>query len=452
MPPTADDPPTDRVSADPPAATPPAAPTADATPGMVGDAVDPAQTPSQRQPTPGGQPPRRRRRRRRLPRTFSADSDSATAGAAGEMAASGDMSAGDTGPSESGVSTNPAAGGTWPAGERPRRRRRRPPPNLAPAPGALGSALPRIEPVATPSGGGDTAASEGSFEAGSGADAAGESSARPTLRLRRRVRGRRQLPRPPGLQRGTAETATAPDTGAAPEGEAVAAAAAAGASRAEREFPRRRQRRRPPPSTGDVRPAADGPSAAATSRDANPPTRGRGRYRRSGEDRSREAPPQHERAGERRPHGADRPRSDREVSSPGHRARDDRRPRDRAGGAGGARDGQRRGREAGLRRVEQKLYALESMVDRGFEDVPDEAEEDSTRRVQWAIVKRTVADQNSGKAMSTSYVLQREGGETEFANLGAARAAANKTIVHPEKLTMSKAEHAAAKASERDRR
>ena len=99
------------------------------------------------------------------------------------------------------------------------------------------------------------------------------------------------------------------------------------------------------------------------------------------------------------------------------------------------------------RRVEQKLYTLESMVDRGFEDVPDEAEDSGNRRVHWTIVKRTVADQKSGKPMSATYVLQREGGETEFPNLGAARAAANKTIVHPEKLTMSKAEHAAAKNS-----
>jgi hypothetical protein len=87
------------------------------------------------------------------------------------------------------------------------------------------------------------------------------------------------------------------------------------------------------------------------------------------------------------------------------------------------------------------------MVDRGFEDVPDEAEESGSRRVHWTIIKRTVADQKSGKPMSTTYVLQREGGETEFPNLGTARATANKTIVHPEKLTMSKAEHAAAKNS-----
>jgi hypothetical protein len=85
------------------------------------------------------------------------------------------------------------------------------------------------------------------------------------------------------------------------------------------------------------------------------------------------------------------------------------------------------------------------MVDRGFEDIPDENEEGATRRVPWTIIKRTVADQKSGKAMSATYVLQRDGAETEFPNLGAARAAANKTIVHPEKLTLSKAEHAAAK-------
>ncbi len=85
------------------------------------------------------------------------------------------------------------------------------------------------------------------------------------------------------------------------------------------------------------------------------------------------------------------------------------------------------------------------MVDRGFEDVVDEADEAASRRVYWVIVKRSVADQKSGKAMSAIYVLQRDGAETEFPNLGAARAAANKTIVHPEKLTLSKAEHVAAK-------
>ena len=120
------------------------------------------------------------------------------------------------------------------------------------------------------------------------------------------------------------------------------------------------------------------------------------------------------------------------------RGRRDRRPGGRPPG---------RGREAPLRKPEQKLYTLESVVDRGFEDVADDSNEGSTRRVHWTILKRTVADQKSGKAMSASYVLQREGVEAEFPNLGAARAAVNKTIVHPEKLTLSKAEHVAAKGS-----
>ena len=109
-----------------------------------------------------------------------------------------------------------------------------------------------------------------------------------------------------------------------------------------------------------------------------------------------------------------------------------------------------RGRAAPVRKPEQKLYALESVVDRGFEDVTEDSNEGGeggTRRVHWTIIKRTVADQKSGKAMSASYVLQREGVEAEFPNLGAARAAVNKTIVHPEKLTLSKAEHVALKGS-----
>src|SRR5262249_31453452 len=103
------------------------------------------------------------------------------------------------------------------------------------------------------------------------------------------------------------------------------------------------------------------------------------------------------------------------------------------------------GRDAPQRKPEQKLYALESVVDRGFEDITDDNDESLTRRVHWTIIKRTVADQKSGKAMSAVYVLQREGVDLEFPNLGSARTAVNKTILHPEKLTLSKAEHAAAK-------
>ena len=137
----------------------------------------------------------------------------------------------------------------------------------------------------------------------------------------------------------------------------------------------------------------------------------------------------------------------------------DRDPRERSRGRGqsGRTEGRRgRDRDEPRKQPERRLYALESVVDRGFEDVADEAGDSEARRVHWTIIKRMVADQNSGKAISAVYVLQREGVDTEFPSLGTARAAANKTIVHPEKLTISKAEHAAAKgdgaATERTRR
>ena len=86
------------------------------------------------------------------------------------------------------------------------------------------------------------------------------------------------------------------------------------------------------------------------------------------------------------------------------------------------------------------------MVDRGFDDVEEEA---GPRRVHWTIVKRTTADQISRKALSALYVLQRDGVDSEFPSLGAARNAVNKTIVHPEKLTLSKAEHAAQRSEKK---
>lgn len=69
----------------------------------------------------------------------------------------------------------------------------------------------------------------------------------------------------------------------------------------------------------------------------------------------------------------------------------------------------------------------------------------TTRRVEWTIVKRTLADQRAAKAVSAVYVLKRDGVDTEFANLAAARAAVNKTIVHPEKLTRAKADYGSTK-------
>lgn len=92
---------------------------------------------------------------------------------------------------------------------------------------------------------------------------------------------------------------------------------------------------------------------------------------------------------------------------------------------------------------------MEAVIDRGFEDAPDPANEGATRRVDWTILKRTTTDQRAAKTVSAIYVLQRDGVDTEFPQLSAARAAVNKSIVHPEKLTLSKSDHAAAKGGKK---
>jgi hypothetical protein len=131
------------------------------------------------------------------------------------------------------------------------------------------------------------------------------------------------------------------------------------------------------------------------------------------------------------------------------RGRDADRPRHKPG-AGGPKD-RRRGPDRGdfHKKPEPKLYRLESVVDRGFEDVTDPAAEGATRRVDWTILKRTTADQRSARALSAIYVLRRDGTDAEFPQLSAARAAVHKTITHPEKLTLSKAEHAKAKGTKK---
>ncbi len=129
------------------------------------------------------------------------------------------------------------------------------------------------------------------------------------------------------------------------------------------------------------------------------------------------------------------------------RARDDRRPRDKRG-ARGAKD-RHRGRDDFRKKPEPKLYRLESIVDHGFEDVADSATAGARRRVDWTILKRTMADQRTARTLSAVYVLRRDGLDTEFAHLSAARAAVNKTITHPEKLTLSKADHAAARGTKK---
>ena len=216
----------------------------------------------------------------------------------------------------------------------------------------------------------------------------------------------------------------------------------------------RRRRRRPPhrteptgPDLGNQNPSesealTEGTSQSAPGAGGRPPT-GPRRHRRPGGTAEQEARPR--RRGPWQPRDDDMRRGTAGARSPEQRdpGSDARGRRDR--GSRGRPPG--RGREAPQRKPEQKLYALESIVDRGFEDIIDDTDERGTRRVHWTIIKRTVADQKSGKPMSAAYVLQREGVEAEFPNLGAARAAVNKTIVHPEKLTLSKAEHVAAKTS-----
>jgi hypothetical protein len=148
----------------------------------------------------------------------------------------------------------------------------------------------------------------------------------------------------------------------------------------------------------------------------------------------------------------ERRRDQRGASSGDNReshARGPRRPhqKDEARGPNHRRHGRERGELR--KKSEPKLYRLESIVDRGFEDVADPATEGATRRVDWVILKRTTADQRTARALSAVYVLRRDGSDTEFAHLSAARAAVNKTIAHPEKLTLSKADHAAAKAGKK---
>ena len=344
---------------------------------------------------------------------------------------------------------------------RPRRRRRRRH-RAMPAP-ASGETLPAGEAQSeTPP---DAVPAATTDAAPDGEGAADEASQRPILRLPNRRR-RRRRPRALGLLPGPAEN-MAETGGAAPaaaESE-MAGAAPEPASRpatppGQRSFraPRRRRRHAPLsaapalPSSAEAA-ASDGPPAAAPA--GEPGTRPRRpRNRRRGIS---PGSPGTE-VGERRqradgspgaaatPRGRDGGRPDQRQGDRQHAGgeRRDRGPRDRRDRRDGP-PGRGRG-PAAPRQVERKLYSLDSVVDRGFDDVDEEA---GTRRVHWTILKRTTADQISRKALSAVYVLQRDGADSEFPNLGAARAAVNKTIVHPEKLTRSKAEYAAEKAGKK---
>jgi hypothetical protein len=278
-----------------------------------------------------------------------------------------------------------------------------------------------------------------------------------TLRLRTRPPRRRR--RPPGLRpisEGVATPATGEATGseATPtneEGASPATPAPAGPRLGPDGQPlRRRRRRRRPPQFGGAgdnvaaaEGAAEGTAPTPTPRDPNRPPRHRNRRPRGDGPNDRpateggEAAPREARPGRGRHAGPDRGPRDGDRRRDGPTGRRDRRDR------GEGRDGRGRGRDDREKRVERKLYNIDSVVDRGFEDVEEEA---GARRVHWTIVKRTVADQITRKPMSQNYVLQRDGVDSEFPSLGAARDAVNKKIVHPEKLTLSKAEHAAQKS------
>jgi hypothetical protein len=284
------------------------------------------------------------------------------------------------------------------------------------------------------------------------------------LRLRtrppRRKRRRPLLGAPaaanPASSEPAAETSAdgAASAAGAPAGDPAAAAPAAPRLGPDGQPLRRRRRRRRPPqfaaAAEGAAAQAGGEGAPSAPRDPNRPPRRRPPRRRPQAASADGAPQQTGAEAERPPR--DRPgssrfprqargegtRGDGPRGRPGERRRDTRGRDDRRNGRGG--------RDA-PKKTERKLYSFDSVVDRGFEDVEEEGGD--TRRVHWTIVKRTVADQISRKPMSQSYVLQREGVDSEFPTLGAARDTVNKTIVHPEKLTLSKAEHVAQKGNSR---
>lgn len=181
--------------------------------------------------------------------------------------------------------------------------------------------------------------------------------------------------------------------------------------------------------------AAPAPAASEPNERRGGQSRGDGRGRR---------PSRHERFdGEARGRRSDDRRRDEGRGAPmakPRRGRDANRPGDRR------RD---RDRNDLRKKPEPKIYHLETIVDRGFEDVPDPATEGATRRVDWTILKRTTADQRAARTLSATYVVRRDGVDTEFPQLSAARTAVNKSISHPEKLTLSKADHAAAKGAKK---
>ena len=343
-----------------------------------------------------------------------------------------------------------ADGAAYPPRRRHRRRRRRPPSAAASQETAVAAGT---APEEAPPAGDTVQDTRVDAQGGTGGDAQAPKPLRPRRR-RRRGPPREMSQQSPVSADVPVDASGPPDLRIVAPGEASPPAQPAPGVASEPPRPRRRRRRpaRRPGLLDQTDSGGQSPSGSGAITDSTSPSAPRTVGRPwPGRPRDRRPRDLAARVGEPRGHDPRQPR-ERAARSPDAGARGPDR-RDQGADSRGRRDrrsGGRppgRGREAPLKKPEQKLYALESIVDRGFEDVTEDSEEGGTRRVHWTIIKRTVADQKSGKAMSASYVLRREGVEAEFPNLGAARAAVNKTIVHPEKLTLSKAEHVAAKGS-----
>jgi hypothetical protein len=337
---------------------------------------------------PGDAPRKRRRRRRRKgPHPEGAPGEAVASGEAGETHAETESTLHlpeGAAPALS-APTLSGSGEALPAGEQPKRKRRR----RRRKPSSEGAAVPVLDENGQPI---VTVSAEG---------APGVEGAR--------------APRPPRSRRPRRE-------GAAATGDATSGTGESAPRQVMGPFlPRAHRPRR------DGAPAGERPPRERTPRGDRPP-----RDRAAAGDR-----PPRERAA-----AGDRPPRER---GPGG----DRGPRDRdrrPGGGGGGKFGKGGGRgDARSDRPAPKLYTMESVVDRGFDEVPDTENEGATKREAWSIVKRTVADQRAAKTVSALYVLKRDSGDTEFGNLAAARAAVNKTIVHPEKLTKAKGDYASTK-------
>ncbi len=348
-------------------------------------------------------------------------------------------------PAEPTSESTTAAAGDAPHKRRRRRRRKGPRPEGAPGEAAAsgeGDASAHIETENTlhlPEGAA-TVPSEGGEVA-----AAGEGP-------KRKRRRRRRKPRPEGAAVPLLDENGQPIVTVSGEGatDAEGAPAVPRAPRPPGSRPPRRRRLR-----------QDGETAASAGTGETAPRQVMGPFLpRAHRPRGEGAPEGQRPPRERKPRG-DRPPRDRAAAGdrpprergPGDRGPSDRGPndrgprdRDRRPGGGGGKFGKGGGRgDARNDRPPQKLYTMESVVDRGFDEVPDAENEGVTKRSDWSIVKRTVADQRAAKAVSAMYVLKREGGDTEFGNLAAARAAVNKTIVHPEKLTKAKGDYGSTK-------